>query len=66
MYSRVGAINNKQGTQWKLPKLFTYAEIKGGAKDIAMAAVSKCGLSTIQPPAIYVVDGHTSTQGIPQ
>ena len=40
-YSRLGAINNKQSTHWKLPKLYTYATIKGGAKDISMGTASK-------------------------
>ena len=32
-YSRVGAINNKRGTQWELLKLYTCATTRGGAKN---------------------------------
>ena len=43
-YSEVGAINNKQSTQWKLLKLYTNATITGG------------GMPTMQPTAVGVVD----------
>ena len=40
-YSQVGTINNEWSTPWKLPKIYTCATIKGGAKDISMDAASK-------------------------
>ena len=40
-YSRVGAINTKRSTQWKLPKLYTCATITGCAKDVLMEDTSK-------------------------